>query len=433
MIVVTGATGGLGRLVVANLLGRVPAGDIVAAVRTPSKAADLASQGVHVREADYGRPATLASAFAGATRVLLISSPSLGVRVAEHAAVIDAAKAAGVRLLAYTSVLRADTSTLLVAPDHVATERYLAGSGVPWVLLRNGWYLENRTAAIAAALDAGALLGCAGEGRIAAAARADYAEAAAAVLTTDGHVGRTYELGGDAAFTLAELAAQVDLVRVLTHEVMNSLTPVTSLAATASRLVGGLDAAAVPGLADARVAINALARRAADLERFVTSYKGFSEAPALHRATIPVGPWFAELAELFGTTPAARGVALFWRVADGTPAIDGDAALLTQVMLNLLKNAGEAVVGLADPAITVSAEPALDGRVKIAVTDTGPGIPPALARDVFLPFFTTKPNGTGIGLSFARQIVMLHGGQIGVAATGGCLEALLPASPFGEK
>ena len=209
MIVVTGATGGLGRLVVANLLGRVPAGDIVAAVRTPSKAADLTSQGVHVREADYGRPATLASAFAGATRVLLISSPSLGVRVAEHAAVIDAAKAAGVRLLAYTSVLRADTSTLLVAPDHVATERYLAGSGVPWVLLRNGWYLENRTAAIAAALDAGALLGCAGEGRIAAAARADYAEAAAAVLTTDGHVGRTYELGGDAAFTLAELAAQV--------------------------------------------------------------------------------------------------------------------------------------------------------------------------------------------------------------------------------
>lgn len=209
MIVVTGATGGLGRLVVANLLGRVPAGDIVAAVRTPSKAADLASQGVHVREADYGRPATLASAFAGATRVLLISSPSLGVRVAEHAAVIDAAKAAGVRLLAYTSVLRADTSTLLVAPDHVATEQYLAGSGVPWVLLRNGWYLENRTAAIAAALDAGALLGCAGEGRIAAAARADYAEAAAAVLTTDGHVGRTYELGGDAAFTLAELAAEV--------------------------------------------------------------------------------------------------------------------------------------------------------------------------------------------------------------------------------
>ncbi len=231
----------------------------------------------------------------------------------------------------------------------------------------------------------------------------------------------------------AELAAQVDLVRVLTHEVMNSLTPVTSLAATASRLVGDLDPAAVPGLADAQVAIHALARRAADLERFVTSYKGFSEAPALHRAAIPVGPWFAQLAELFGTTPAARGVAVSWSVANRTPAIDGDAALLTQVMLNLLKNAGEAAAGLADPSVTVSAEPALDGRVKITVTDNGPGIPPALARDVFLPFFTTKPNGTGIGLSFARQIVMLHGGQIGIAATGGgCLEALLPASSLGQ-
>ncbi len=231
----------------------------------------------------------------------------------------------------------------------------------------------------------------------------------------------------------AELAAQVDLVRVLTHEVMNSLTPVTSLAASAAHLIGALDAAAAPGIADAQLAIGALARRAAELERFVTSYKGFSEAPALQRAAIPVAEWFAQLAELFGITPAAQGVAISWSVGNDTPAIDGDAALLTQAMLNLLKNAGEATAGLASPTVAVSAELALDGRVKITVADNGPGIPPALARDVFLPFFTTKPTGTGIGLSFARQIVMLHGGQIGItAAGGGCLEALLPASFFGK-
>ena len=209
MIVVTGATGQLGRLVIKNLLKSVPPNQIVAAVRTPSKAADLAALGVQVRHADYGKPATLASAFAGATSVLLISSTSLGLRVAEHKAVIDAAKAAGAQLLAYTSVLKADTSTLLVAPDHVATEQYLAASGLPWVLLRNGWYLENHTGALAAALERGSILGSAGEGRIAAAARADYAEAAAVVVSTAGHAGKTYELGGDAAFTLTELAAEV--------------------------------------------------------------------------------------------------------------------------------------------------------------------------------------------------------------------------------
>lgn len=227
----------------------------------------------------------------------------------------------------------------------------------------------------------------------------------------------------------AELAAQIDLVRVLTHEVMNSLTPVTSLAATASRLVGDLDPATAPGVADAQLAIGALARRAAELERFVTSYKGFSEAPALHRVPIAVADWLARLDDLFAATPASRGVVLSWSVGEGTPAIDGDVALLTQVMLNLLKNAGEAAAGEAAPAITIAADVALDGRVKVVVADNGPGIAPALAREVFLPFFTTKPNGTGIGLSFARQIVMLHGGQIGIVDAGhGCIEMLLPAS-----
>ncbi len=209
MIVVTGATGQLGRLVIKSLLKSVPANQIVAAVRAPSKAADLAALGVQVREADYGKPATLASAFAGATSVLLISSTNIGQRVAEHKAVIDAAKSAGAQLLAYTSVLRADTCTLLVAPDHLATEQYLAASGVPWVFLRNGWYIENYTGGLSAAVESGAILGSAGAGRIAAASRADYADAAAAVLSTLGHAGKVYELGGDSAFTLAELAAEV--------------------------------------------------------------------------------------------------------------------------------------------------------------------------------------------------------------------------------
>lgn len=227
----------------------------------------------------------------------------------------------------------------------------------------------------------------------------------------------------------AEVAAQVDLVRVLTHEVMNSLTPVTSLAATASRLMVGLDPGSAPGIADAQLAIEALARRAVDLERFVTSYKGFSEAPVLHRAALPVAGWFAQLGGLFATMPAAQSTRVTWSVPNGTPDLDGDAGLLTQVMLNLLKNASEAAAAADSPAIEVAAAVAFDGRVRITVVDNGPGVPPELARDVFLPFFTTKPAGTGIGLSFARQIVMLHGGQIGIGAHGcGYLEMLLPTS-----
>lgn len=209
MIVVTGATGQLGRLVIANLLKRVPANQIVAAARTPPKAADLAALGVLVREADYGKPATLAKAFAGASSLLLISSPPTPAQVAEHKAVIDAARTAGVQLLAYTSVLRADTSTLLVAPDHLATERYLAASGIPRVFLRHPSYVENYTASLASALEHGSIAGSAGGGRNSAATRVDLAEAAAVVLTTPGHAGKIYELGSDVAFTMAEFAAEV--------------------------------------------------------------------------------------------------------------------------------------------------------------------------------------------------------------------------------
>lgn len=209
MIVVTGATGQLGRLVIKSLLKKVAPDQIVAVARTPARAADLTAQGVQVRQADYGKPATLTSAFQGATSVLLISSTSLGLRVAEHKAVIDAAKAAGVQLFAYTSVINADSSTLLVTPDHVATEQHLRASGIPWVLLRNGWYLENRTASLAPSVQHGTIFGCSGDGRVSAAARADFAEAAAAVLTSPGHAGKTYELAGDESFTMDDFCKEV--------------------------------------------------------------------------------------------------------------------------------------------------------------------------------------------------------------------------------
>lgn len=209
MIVVTGANGQLGQLVIQSLLRSVPASQIVAAVRQPAKAGALAALGVQVREADYNRPDTLDTAFAGADKVLLISSSEVGQRLPQHQNVIDAAVRAGVKLLAYTSLLKADTSPLGLAAEHLATERALKASGLPHVLLRNGWYTENYLASVPAALAHGALIGSAGEGRIASAARADYADAAAAVLTQADQAGKVYELAGDSAYTLAELAAEL--------------------------------------------------------------------------------------------------------------------------------------------------------------------------------------------------------------------------------
>jgi NAD(P)H dehydrogenase (quinone) len=209
MIVVTGATGQLGRLVIRNLLRTVAARELVAAVRDPAKAADLAALGVQVRQADYTRPDTLAAAFAGAKKLLLISSSAVGQRVAQHRAVIDTAARSGLELLAYTSLLHADTSTLGLASEHRETEAMLKASGLPFVLLRNGWYTENYAASVPAALAHGAVLGSAGDGRISSAARADYAAAAAAVLIGDKQAGRIYELAGDTAYTLTEFAAEV--------------------------------------------------------------------------------------------------------------------------------------------------------------------------------------------------------------------------------
>jgi NAD(P)H dehydrogenase (quinone) len=209
-LLITGATGHLGRLVVEQLLAAgVPAGDITATGRATDTIKDLAERGVQVRAVDFGDPAAVRAAVAGADRVLLVSAMEPGGRVGLHRNVIDAAREAGTGLLAYTSIVNAATTTIRLAADHQATERLLRDSGVPYVLLRNSWYHENYTDRLPAFLAQGAIPGSAGHGRISAAARADYAAAAVRVLTTDGHAGRAYELGGDEPFTLAQLAAEI--------------------------------------------------------------------------------------------------------------------------------------------------------------------------------------------------------------------------------
>lgn len=207
MIVITGATGQLGRLVITELLKTTEASQIVAAVRNIDKAQDLAALGIIVRHADYTEPPTLDAAFDGASKILLISSSDIGQRVSQHRNVVDAAKRVGVKLLAYTSLLHANTSTLGLATEHVATEALIDSSGLPFTLLRNGWYLENHTANLAPAAIHGMQIGSAGKGRISAASRADYAAAAAMVLKLD-HPAPIYELAGDHAFTLDELIAE---------------------------------------------------------------------------------------------------------------------------------------------------------------------------------------------------------------------------------
>jgi NAD(P)H dehydrogenase (quinone) len=208
MIAVTGATGHLGRLVVRALLERgVPGGQIIAMGRSIERIGDLAEQGVLLRRVDYDDAQTVRDGLAGARRVLLISGAEVGHRVGQHADIIAAAIVQGTELVAYTSLAHADRSGIGLAADHVATEQILADSGMPHVLLRNGWYLENYTAQIPAYLEHGAIYGCAGDGRVSAALRADYAQAAAVVMTSEDQAGRVYELGGDEGFTMAELAA----------------------------------------------------------------------------------------------------------------------------------------------------------------------------------------------------------------------------------
>jgi NAD(P)H dehydrogenase (quinone) len=269
MIVVTGATGQLGRQVVEHLLKRgVPAGGITAAVRTPDRAADLADRGVRVREADYDRPETLRAAFAGADKILLVSSNGPDdERIVQHRAAVEAAREAGVALLAYTSILGAAASPLALARVHRDTEQAIADSGLPAVVLRNGWYTENCTAALAGAVERGALAGSAGTGRIASAACADFAEAAAAVLTTGDQAGRVYELTGDTTWSMPELAAEA---------AARSGRPVTYTNLPADRYHQVLTSAGLPGFvadllvdADVHISRGALATVTPDLSRLL--------------------------------------------------------------------------------------------------------------------------------------------------------------------
>lgn len=209
-ILVTGATGQLGRLVIDSLLERgAEPSSIVAGVRDLTKASDIAARGVRTAVVDYDRADTIAAALEGVDSVLLISGSEVGRRTAQHQAVIDAAKAAGVGKLVYTSAPKAPTSDLVLAPEHKATEELIAASGIPAVILRNNWYTENYAGNIAQARETGVVAASVGDGRVASASRKDFADAAAVVLLEDGHLGQAYELGGDVAWTYDELAAAI--------------------------------------------------------------------------------------------------------------------------------------------------------------------------------------------------------------------------------
>ncbi len=206
-ILVTAASGQLGRLVLDSLLARgVAPAEVRAGARTPDTLSGYAERGVDVVHLDYDDPATVASAVKGIDRVLLVSSNAVGRRVDQHRAVVDAVAKEGVQQLVYTSAPRADDTTLVLAPEHRATEELVRASGVPFTILRNNWYAENYAQGLATARETGTLVTSAGEGRVASAARADYAEAAAVVLTEEGHQGQVYELAGDQAWTFDVLA-----------------------------------------------------------------------------------------------------------------------------------------------------------------------------------------------------------------------------------
>jgi NAD(P)H dehydrogenase (quinone) len=255
MIAVTGATGHLGRLVVIGLLDAgVPAAEVVAVVRDPDRAADLAARGVVVRQADYSDAPALEVALKGVDRLLLVSGSEVGQRVAQHANVLRAAAAAGVGLVVYTSAPKADDTPLPLAPEHIATERLVADSGIPAVVLRNNWYFENYDQQIGQAAATGTLTGSAGRGRIAAATRADFATATVAVLTAPQPTPAVLELGGDEAWTLADLAAAVaaETGREVTYQDLSPEEHVRSLVEAGlpegtARFVAGLDQAIAQG------------------------------------------------------------------------------------------------------------------------------------------------------------------------------------------
>ncbi|WP_163275441.1 SDR family oxidoreductase [Cellulomonas iranensis] len=235
-VVVTGATGHLGRLAVEGLLA-AGVTDVVAGARGTDRVADLVARGARAAEVDYDRPETLAAAFAGADTVVLVSGSEVGRRVPQHQAVADAAVAAGVRRVVYTSAPHADATELVLAPEHKATEELLAASGLVTTILRNNWYTENYVQSLQQAAATGEIVGSVGQGRVASASRQDFADAIVAVVTGEGHDGQVYELAGDVAWTHDELAAAAS--QVLGRDVV--YRDVTPDEQRAGLLAAGLD------------------------------------------------------------------------------------------------------------------------------------------------------------------------------------------------
>ena len=267
-ILVTAASGQLGRLVVDALLARGAApADVVATARDTSKLEEFAARGIRTAELDYARPETIAAALEGVDTVLLVSGSEPGNRAALHQNVIDAAKAAGVAKIVYTSAPRATTSSLVLAPDHKATEEAIAASGVPAVIVRNNWYTENYAADVARAASTGVIAASTADGRVASATRADLAEGAAVVLLEDGHLGEVYEFGGDVAWNYDELAAAAsDVVgRDVTY------TPLTTDEHVAALQAAGLDAGTAGFVAaiDAGIAEGVLSQTDGTLSRLL--------------------------------------------------------------------------------------------------------------------------------------------------------------------
>ena len=208
-----------------------------------------------------------------------------------------------------------------------------------------------------------------------------------------------------------EVAAQADLVRVLTHEIMNSLTPVTSLARTGAELVATA-AKKDNALADAKTATETVARRAEGILRFVESYREFAQAPDIHRRQFKAKPWAEEIMRLALVNAAGREIDSRVEGEPKTMSLMADPELLAQALLNLIRNSLRATAEL-EPAIVildVAREPG--GHFRIEVRDNGPGIQEDRREDIFLPFYTTHKGGSGVGLSFARQVALAHGGSI---------------------
>jgi NAD(P)H dehydrogenase (quinone) len=263
-IAVTGATGQLGRLIVADLLDHLPADQVVAVVRDAQKAADL---GVTVRVAPYEDEDALTAAFDGVDVLVFISGDTPGVRVPQHTNVIRAASQAGVGRVVYTSAPRAADTTLILAPEHKATEELLRESGLTWTFLRNNWYSENYAGTLQTAAKTGEIVSAAGDGRVASASRPDFAAATAVVATTQGHDNTVYELGGDEAWDFSEFtqAASAALGRELTYR------PVTPEVLDAELTAAGLDAGTrgfLVGL-DVNISEGTLAEVTGDLSRLI--------------------------------------------------------------------------------------------------------------------------------------------------------------------